>query len=345
MSRDLAVSRAPLRRVGRRPARRAGRAALRRDRRGGASGLPRDEPAQHRPPDAARLRGGRRGDARRLARARRDAARGARAVVDRAALHRPGRRRAHARGARGGDRGDAVLRAQGAAARAHARRPEGGPAAAAARDAHPARADLPALRRRPGGRAARPRAGHGRRPGRRAHAGLAPAGRGAGGRRAAADRRRPSPLRDGRRVPRGGPVGDAHVRRARLDALAGRRDLPDAPRRARRSTPSPRASRRRAGTSRRSRSTAAASSSASTRTTTRSTCRRSSASSRRASTYTPYAEEAIAAVDEGEADSAFLVRAPTIAQVAEFAERGETMPQKSTYFFPKLTSGLLLFPL
>jgi uncharacterized protein (DUF1015 family) len=53
----------------------------------------------------------------------------------------------------------------------------------------------------------------------------------------------------------------------------------------------------------------------------------------------------MAAVDRGEADSAFLVRAPTIAQVAEFAERGETMPQKSTYFFPKLTSGLLLFPL
>jgi uncharacterized protein (DUF1015 family) len=62
-------------------------------------------------------------------------------------------------------------------------------------------------------------------------------------------------------------------------------------------------------------------------------------------TYTPYADQAIAAVDEGEADSAFLVRAPTIAQVAEFAARGETMPQKSTYFYPKLTSGLLLFPL
>ena len=62
-------------------------------------------------------------------------------------------------------------------------------------------------------------------------------------------------------------------------------------------------------------------------------------------TYTPYADRAIAAVDEGEADAAFLVRAPTIAQVAEFAARGETMPQKSTYFFPKLTSGLLLYPL
>ncbi len=62
-------------------------------------------------------------------------------------------------------------------------------------------------------------------------------------------------------------------------------------------------------------------------------------------TYTPYADEAMAAIDEGEADSAFLVRAPTIAQVAEFAARGETMPQKSTYFYPKLTSGLLLLPL
>ena len=40
-----------------------------------------------------------------------------------------------------------------------------------------------------------------------------------------------------------------------------------------------------------------------------------------------------------------VVVAPTIAEVAEFAARGETMPQKSTYFYPKLTSGLLLFPL
>jgi len=39
------------------------------------------------------------------------------------------------------------------------------------------------------------------------------------------------------------------------------------------------------------------------------------------------------------------VRAPTIAQVADFAARGETMPQKSTYFFPKLWSGFLVNPL
>ncbi len=62
-------------------------------------------------------------------------------------------------------------------------------------------------------------------------------------------------------------------------------------------------------------------------------------------TYTPQVEEAVAAVDSGRAEAAFLLRAPTIEQVRAVAERGETMPQKSTYFFPKLTSGLLFLPL
>jgi uncharacterized protein (DUF1015 family) len=62
-------------------------------------------------------------------------------------------------------------------------------------------------------------------------------------------------------------------------------------------------------------------------------------------TYTPQVEEAVAAVDSGRAQAAFLLRAPTIEQVRAVAERGETMPQKSTYFFPKLTSGLLFHPL
>jgi uncharacterized protein (DUF1015 family) len=62
-------------------------------------------------------------------------------------------------------------------------------------------------------------------------------------------------------------------------------------------------------------------------------------------TYTPQVEEAVAAVDSGRAQAAFLLRAPTIDQVRAVAERGETMPQKSTYFFPKLTSGLLFHPL
>ncbi len=62
-------------------------------------------------------------------------------------------------------------------------------------------------------------------------------------------------------------------------------------------------------------------------------------------TYTPRVEDAVAAVDSGRAEAAFLLRAPTIEQVRAVAERGETMPQKSTYFFPKLTSGLLFHPL
>lgn len=61
--------------------------------------------------------------------------------------------------------------------------------------------------------------------------------------------------------------------------------------------------------------------------------------------YTPVATEAIAAVDRGEADVAFLVRPPRIGDVFATARRGERMPPKSTYFFPKPLSGLLFHPL
>src|SRR4029079_4982380 len=56
------------------------------------------------------------------------------------------------------------------------------------------------------------------------------------------------------------------------------------------------------------------------------------------------AEEAVAAVDRGEAAAAFLLQPVTVEQVARFAQAGETMPQKSTFFFPKPTSGLLFHP-
>jgi uncharacterized protein (DUF1015 family) len=61
-------------------------------------------------------------------------------------------------------------------------------------------------------------------------------------------------------------------------------------------------------------------------------------------TYTAYVDEAIAAVDRGEAAAAFLLQPVTTEQVARFAEAGEVMPQKSTFFYPKLTSGLLFHP-
>jgi uncharacterized protein (DUF1015 family) len=62
-------------------------------------------------------------------------------------------------------------------------------------------------------------------------------------------------------------------------------------------------------------------------------------------TYTPRREDAVATVDRGDAEAAFLLRPTRIEDVWEVARRGETMPQKSTYFFPKLTSGLLFHPL
>ncbi len=60
--------------------------------------------------------------------------------------------------------------------------------------------------------------------------------------------------------------------------------------------------------------------------------------------YTAHADEAIAAVDRGEAAAAFLLQPVTVEQVSRFAHAGETMPQKSTFFYPKLTSGLLFHP-
>ena len=61
-------------------------------------------------------------------------------------------------------------------------------------------------------------------------------------------------------------------------------------------------------------------------------------------TYTAYADEAVAAVDRGEAEAAFLLQPVTVEQVARFAHAGDTMPQKSTFFYPKLTPGLLFHP-
>jgi uncharacterized protein (DUF1015 family) len=62
-------------------------------------------------------------------------------------------------------------------------------------------------------------------------------------------------------------------------------------------------------------------------------------------TYTPRRDEAVAAVDRGEAEAAFLLRPTRIEDVFTRAREGRVMPQKTTYFFPKLTSGLLFQPL
>ena len=61
--------------------------------------------------------------------------------------------------------------------------------------------------------------------------------------------------------------------------------------------------------------------------------------------YTPDWREAVHAVDSGEAAVAVLMRPTQIEDVFAVAQRGETMPQKSTYFYPKLVSGLLFLSL
>jgi uncharacterized protein (DUF1015 family) len=51
------------------------------------------------------------------------------------------------------------------------------------------------------------------------------------------------------------------------------------------------------------------------------------------------------AVADGRADAAFFMRATPVEQVREVAEAGESMPPKSTYFFPKVPTGLVFNPL
>jgi Protein of unknown function (DUF1015) len=60
--------------------------------------------------------------------------------------------------------------------------------------------------------------------------------------------------------------------------------------------------------------------------------------------FTPSADEAARAVASGEARSAFLVRPPTVPEVEELARSGVRMPEKSTYFYPKLVAGLVFSP-
>jgi len=63
-------------------------------------------------------------------------------------------------------------------------------------------------------------------------------------------------------------------------------------------------------------------------------------------TYTHRDEEALAAVrGEGGAAAAFLVRPPNMREVEAVCLAGQTVPEKSTYFYPKLLSGLVFHSL
>jgi uncharacterized protein (DUF1015 family) len=58
--------------------------------------------------------------------------------------------------------------------------------------------------------------------------------------------------------------------------------------------------------------------------------------------YTRSLSEAVQAVSKGDAQAAFLLGRPLVADVEEVSLAGDVMPQKSTFFFPKLLSGLVL---
>jgi uncharacterized protein (DUF1015 family) len=52
-------------------------------------------------------------------------------------------------------------------------------------------------------------------------------------------------------------------------------------------------------------------------------------------------DDALGLVRRGEYDAAFFMAPIPIEQVQAVAEHGESMPPKSTYFFPKVPTGLL----
>ncbi len=61
--------------------------------------------------------------------------------------------------------------------------------------------------------------------------------------------------------------------------------------------------------------------------------------------YLRDAAEAIALVQSGEANLAFLIQPVTLDQLRDISLSGEVMPQKSTDFYPKLLSGLAIYAL
>lgn len=61
--------------------------------------------------------------------------------------------------------------------------------------------------------------------------------------------------------------------------------------------------------------------------------------------YTIDGSAALAEVAAGAADGAFILNPPTVHDVERVSKAGATMPEKSTYFYPKLLTGLLINPL
>ena len=59
---------------------------------------------------------------------------------------------------------------------------------------------------------------------------------------------------------------------------------------------------------------------------------------------TPSAATALTCVTSGEYDLGFFLRPTPVTQVRAVAAEGVSMPPKSTYYFPKVITGMLFNP-
>ena len=59
-------------------------------------------------------------------------------------------------------------------------------------------------------------------------------------------------------------------------------------------------------------------------------------------TYTKFFEEAISTVDSGEFQCSFVLNPTRVTEIRDVAAAGEKMPQKSTYFYPKMITGMVM---
>ena len=62
-------------------------------------------------------------------------------------------------------------------------------------------------------------------------------------------------------------------------------------------------------------------------------------------TFTRYPEEAVALVEAGKQEMALLLNPTSAQEVMAIAAAGDRMPQKGTYFYPKLLAGIVLYDL
>ena len=59
-------------------------------------------------------------------------------------------------------------------------------------------------------------------------------------------------------------------------------------------------------------------------------------------TYTKFFDEAVSLVDSGEFQCSFVLNPTRVSEIRDVAAAGEKMPQKSTYFYPKMITGMVM---